>query len=183
MEFADLDAYLDAAPKAGLEHAALQVTVVAAYMHVTPPAVKLMLKSGALERIVLAGAEYVQAESLRAWRAAFEADLAKARKVLAKAARKETPIAYSDLLAKLGRDYANPGDRRRIGRLMTALGAQSLARDGVLLPAMAVAKQTGLPRHGVWEAAEAQGWYTPGQDDPELFLVRHRKKLAKTYAK
>ncbi len=182
MEFEDLETFL-ALPREMILHAPLPVPLVAGWMRVTPPAVKLMLARGTLQPIRLAGAEFVSAGSLKDWQVAFEADLLKARKALVKVARKGGTLAYSDLLARIGRDYANPGDRRRIGRLMVLLGETTLAEDGVLLPVAAISKQTGLPKHGVWDLAERAGLYAPGKDTPEGFAEKHLKKVAKTYAK
>jgi len=181
MQFAALDAYLDAlGPKDRM--AVLPVPLVAAWIGVTPPAVKQMLRRGALQPVRIGRSEFVQAASVQAWREAFEADLAKVRKVLTKAARKRQTVTYADLLAKLGRSYENPGDRRRIGRLMQALGGETLARDDVLLPVVAVSKLTGQPKHGVWEMAAERGWWAEGQA-PERFLAAHRETLAQVFAK
>ena len=75
-------------------------------------------------------------------------------KLLQKAARKGRPISYGDLLAKLGRSFTKPADRRRLGPLLEAASTRGLLEHDVLLGVWAYSKTTDLPKYGVWELAE-----------------------------
>lgn len=175
MHYASLDTYLreaDLSPGCGLP-----IPVVARWMGVTPPAIRSMLRRGVLSSVSIGAVLLVSAQSLRDWHSAFEAEVKKTRKVLTKAARKSKPISYSDLLRKLGRDYNQPADRRRLGRLIEAVSAQSYLEDGVLLGVWAVSKATEMPKYGVWELAEHHGLRQDGEDRAGL-LARLRAEMA-----
>ena len=166
MHFATLDIYLSEADLS--EASALPVAFVARWLNVTPPAVKAMLARGDLSAVGIGSVQFVSAQSLKTWHREMEREVRKTRKVLSKAAKKGKPISYSDLLTKLDRTYTNPADRRRIGRLLRAVSAQSHLEDGELLAIWAYSKATGLPKYGVWEIAEEQGWWAPGKDRAEF---------------
>lgn len=162
MHYASLESYLrqaDLSPGSGLP-----IPVVARWMGVTPPAVRSMLRRDVLTPVSIGPVTLVSALSLRAWHDDFEAEAKKTRKILTKAARKSKPISYSDLLRKLGRDYTQPADRRRLGRLLDSVSAQSFLEDSVLLGLWAISKATGLPKYGVWELAEDRGLRLEAED-------------------
>ena len=171
MHYASLESYLreaDLSPGSGLP-----VPVVARWMGVTPPAIRSMVRRGVLGPVSIGPVTLVSALSLRAWHDDFEAEAKKTRKILAKAARKSKPITYGDLLRKLGRDYTQPADRRRLGRLLGSVSAQSYLEDGVLLGIWAISKASGLPKYGVWELAQEQG-LQPDTEDRAAFVRRLR---------
>ncbi len=175
MHFATMETYLrDADLNA---HSALPIPVVARWMNVTPPAVRAMLRRGALASLSIGSVDYVSALSLRDWHDALVSEVRKTTKLLQKAARKQRPLSYSDLLTKLGRDYRAPADRRRLGVLLEQVSQQSLLEDGVLLAVWAQSKATEMPKYGVWEIAEAKALRQPGEG-PIAFLEAQRAKSA-----
>ncbi len=174
MHYANLDRYLREAELSS--GSALPIPVVARWMSVTPPAIRSMLRRGVLQPVSIGTLTLVSAISLRDWQAAFEAEVKKTRKVLLKAARKSKPISYGDLLNKLGRDYTHPADRRRLGRLLDMVSAQSYLEHQALLSAWAISKATGMPKYGVWELAEEHGIRVKGEDR-ETFVARIRAEM------
>lgn len=171
MHFPNLDIYLREADLGVAS--ALPIPVVARWMGVTPPAIRSMLRRGALEPVTIGDLTMVSALSLKTWQATFEAEVKKTLKLLRKAGRKGRPVSYSTLLDKLDRDYTQPGDRRRLGKLIEAASGQSLLDDGQLAGIWAVSKATEQPKYGVWDLAEAKGLRAEGETRPEL-LARLR---------
>ena len=174
MHYASLDSYLREAELS--PGSALPIPVVARWMRVTPPAIRSMVRRGVLQPVSIGTITLVSAVSLRDWYAEFEAEVKKTRKVLTKAARKAKPISYSDLLRKLGRDYTQPADRRRLGRLLEAVSAQSFLEQEALLGVWAISKATGMPKYGVWELADEHGIREQGEDR-ETLVARLRSEM------
>lgn len=152
MHYANLETYLREAETTS--SSVLPIPVVARWMSVTPPAVRAMLRRGVLDAVSIGSVTFVSVLSLKQWHTALEAEVKKVIKQLQKAARKGRPISYGDLLAKLGRSFTQPADRRRLGPLLEAASARGLLEHGVLLGVWAYSKTTNLPKYGVWELAE-----------------------------
>ena len=153
MHYANLETYLREAETTS--SSVLPIPVVARWMNVTPPAVRAMLRRGVLEPVSIGSATFVSVLSLKQWHAALEAEVKKVIKLLQKAARKGRPISYGDLLAKLGRSFTKPADRRRLGPVLEAASKRGLLEYGVLLGVWAYSKTTDLPKYGVWDLADA----------------------------
>jgi len=158
--------------------AIVPLTLAAEANGVTRAAVDRMLGLGQLEEIKIAGTRFVRTGSLIKRDQAWADQVALVRAELEKIAADGATTTYQPLMNKVGLSHSRPADRRTIGKILGAIGRDTLQNHGIVLSVLVHYKGTDRPGPGFLN--EFRDQVEPGYDDDDL-IDREMRRVWQYY--